>query len=258
MYQVSDHFSASYTLVMRPKRECFIGTLPAAFHVFQSLKTVTTDSEIMISDMLPDRYLYKPLILDTADVSDEKQYLLYKKIKKAKYVHRDLFSSCFDAAAVMCGIECGDIRINGQFMKPVHEKDRFACRKQFAPGNDRPVVYRVTENDLFNVHIRSGEEMKDRIADIRELSVNGTVYVINSIQQEAYCSAGEFMVLQADGVIRDNYQMTGGSESIFRLGCSGTGGLQVLKAGSMPDRKTFAEAIQRNGFIPFARYGGTL
>lgn len=258
MYRTSDEALTSYVLIVKPQKECFIKGLPSAFHVFQSLKHMTLQSGITISDMLPDCYLYKPVVLDMANINSEKQFLQYKKIKKVKYIHKDLFANCFIPESIIQGVECGDIRITEQFMRPALENDRFVCKKQFMPDYNPPIVYRLAVTDLFNILVKSEKEVMNEFTKLQYLSIDGTEYVIEETQQMEPQSSGDLMVLQASGIINSNYHMLNDQRSIFKLGWEQTDKTQYFKAGSTLDNETMSKAIQETGFTPFAMYGGTI
>ena len=257
MYRASEKNLTSYMLIVKPKKESFIKKLPSAFSVFQSLKYMTIQSEIAISDMLPDCYLYKPVVLDMANLNSEKQFLQYKRIKKVKYIHKDLFANCFFPESIIRGVECGDIRIIEQFMRPALVNDRFICKKQFIPDYNPPIVYRLTETDLFNILVRSEKKVINGFAQLQHLSIDGTEYVIEDIQQMKLHSSGGLMVLQASGTISSNYHVSNDLRGAFKLGWEQTDKTQFFKAGSILDDEIILKAIQDTGFTPFAMYGGT-
>lgn len=235
-----------YKLVLKPKRECFVSEMPTADEIYKSLFKNIRYNTVWLSDMLLQNFLYKPLSLDTLEISDDDEYKIFKNIKAAKYIHTDIWDK--DQRVLLQDIKSGEIVVDEDYIYSALD-NRFSKPKvKIYPRYMNPIVYQFDKSTIFDVYIGSSAELKRNVCQSKALKISENIYEIVEIENLNQ-NIGDVFVLQADYKVNESFKIESDSSSVFRVRCEEE--CQYFKHGSVFDIKDSIDTNNTQVVYPY-------
>lgn len=244
-----------YKLTLCPQWSFFADRLASAKDILEGIREYTEDSPIWLSDMLPHNYLYKPISLDMIEVESDEEYKALKNIKKAKYIHTCLLDNMARPDKLKRDVMNGEIVLSDCFITSAFEEEPEHLKKEIHPEFLDPIVYSISEKEMFDIYIASLQNVKDSICNNKQLLFSHNQYDLLEVKTVSTPKQGHFFILQADYAVRDGFKIEHDSDSLFRVRISDDT-QQYFKAGSVFDVKDSLDMELNNEYYPFVLFAG--
>ena len=222
--------SNAYDVVLSPCEDVVINSLYQSPTIFDAAANEGL-SPIAVSDLLVERYTYKPLTLNAVGELSIDDYKLLKRVKGAEFISYSAANLIYDNNIPEL-IKNGDIEIKSQYIMTISNDPSLPIADSFLPGSDRPFGIKLLKNGRFHFLLDSAVE-----PDLKFFNIKGHRFNILSVTPIVNLKP-EIFVLQTD-VNVDNFSFRSNSRSRYKLSYDNKTNTQLVSKGSVIDRSDF-------------------
>ena len=218
-------------MTVRAQNSCMFARLPDATELAEALGL--TRMRCSISDLLPHGFTYKPMLFDCGQITQEEGFRIYKQIKSAKYIHRDLLLTYRTAEELLNGVLSERIKLCQGWILPRYDRFQQPWQTIILAAHSKPAALRLTDGTTLDILLGlSDAAIVEYLHGLTQIHLQGNTLSVDGLEPLPFSKAERF-VLQAPCPVSAAVQIGEESESVFRVALLRERGLCLVPGSTM-------------------------
>lgn len=174
---------------------------------------------LCISDMFLPGFLYKPLLFEQVYAQSDDEYKVLKKVKKVKYIDKDLLDR---------------LQTGADLVKMLMRGEAVLMKEYICDAMKNRIEFQILKGSEVEFYIMLPQEGAKQLSLLRERKSEGAAFEIRCLEENKNKNSGTALcVLQSAMKVKLNVMIQPESESVFRVKYCEKDGCQYLKEGSV-------------------------